>query len=254
MADTTTVAERTPDTGTATGTGATYLWLLPEHAVTTFAAGLGGDRLLTEEERARGARLVTPAARQRFLGRRLLSRYALSDRTGRPLDSWRFTTGRYGRPETEPDTDGVRFSLSHTEGLIVCAVTHGRSCGVDVEGTTASAESAHYISRFFAADELLELAALDPADLVARVGDLWVLKEAYLKAQGTGLHRSLAGFSFASRGPAAGRRITVHDTEQTGPSAGWSFELLRPTSRHLLALAIEGAHPGALHQTWLTST
>ncbi|MGR8007766.1 4'-phosphopantetheinyl transferase family protein [Streptomyces hypolithicus] len=243
--------------------GLTRLWLLPAHAVTSFAADLGGYRLLTEDERARGARLVTPAARRRFLARRLLCRYALSEGTGRPLDHWRFTAGRYGRPEPGPDADGVRFSLSDTEGLTVCAVSQGRVCGVDVEQTAASAASAHYISRFFASDELLELAALEPAALVGRVGELWVLKEAYLKALGTGLHRSLAGFSFAAGGrtadgrqgaggqPGGAGRISVYDAEQPAWSGHWSFELLRPGPQHVLALAVEGTRSGAVQQTWL---
>ncbi len=239
------VAER------AIGTDSTDLWLLPEHAVASFADELGGTRLLTWDERARMERLLTPPARRRFLARRLLCRYALSDRTGRPLDRWRFTAGRYGRPEPEPDDDGLRFSLSHTEGLIVCAVTQGRLCGVDVERVAASAESAHYLSRFFAGDELLELAALEPADLVARVGELWVLKEAYLKGLGTGLHRSLAGFSFAPRAAEGSGHIALHDTEQPERNGNWSFELLRPGSEHILALAVEGACPGPLHQTFL---
>ncbi|MFE9697844.1 4'-phosphopantetheinyl transferase family protein [Streptomyces sp. NPDC006270] len=236
------VVDREPVTDTAD------IWLLPEQAIAAFAAESGGEELLSGEERTRMARLIRPADRRRFLGRRLLCRFALSARTGRPPEEWRFTTGPHGRPE--PDREGLRFSLADTEGLVVCAVTEGRACGIDVEQTSVSAESAHHISRFFACEELLELSALEPDALVARVGELWVLKESYLKAQGTGLHRSLAGFSFA-RGPAADGRITVRDPVQPGD---WAFELFRPGPRHLVALAVEGADRAAVRQTWLTES
>ncbi|MET7615503.1 4'-phosphopantetheinyl transferase superfamily protein [Streptomyces sp. NPDC005408] len=231
----------------------THLWLLPEHAVDSFAGELGGTRLLTQDEQARMDRLLTAPLRRRFLARRLLCRYALSDRTGRPLDRWRFTAGPHGRPEAEPDEDGVRFSLSHTEGLIVCAVTQGRVCGVDVERLPTTSETADYVSRYFAADERAELAALTPAGRIVRGSELWVLKEAYLKALGTGLHRSLDGFSFAAQAGGTARRITVNDPGQRGRSGdGWSFELLHPGPEHILAIAVEGPHPGALQRTELS--
>ncbi|MFJ8253129.1 4'-phosphopantetheinyl transferase family protein [Streptomyces sp. NPDC094466] len=237
--------------GGAPVTDTADLWLLPEHAVDAFAAECGGVDLLSEDERTRMARLLRPADRKRFLARRMLCRHALSARTGRPLGEWRFTTGPHGRPEPEPGSGGLRFSLADTEGLVVCAVTEGRMCGVDVEQTSVSADSAHHISRFFASEELLELSALEPAALVARVAELWVLKEAYLKAQGTGLHRSLAEFSFAARGPTAPGRITVRDSVRPG---AWAFELLRPGPHHLVALAVEGDDRAAVRQTWLTGS
>ncbi|OCC10603.1 4'-phosphopantetheinyl transferase superfamily protein [Streptomyces sp. PTY087I2] len=232
-------------------TGTADVWLLPEHAIDAFAAECGGEGLLSEDERTRMARLLRPADRKRFLARRMLCRFALSARTGRPLGEWRFTIAPHGRPEPEPGTDGLRFSLADTRGLVVCAVTAGRACGIDVEQTSVSAESAHHISRFFASEELLELSALDPDALVARVGELWVLKEAYLKAQGTGLHRSLAGFSFAPRGPTGAGRITVRDSVRPG---AWTFELFRPGPDHLVALAVEGDDRAAVRQTWLTGS
>lgn len=231
----------------------THLWLLPERHADRFAARLGGERLLAEDERARLARKVTPRARRMFLAGRLLCRHALSARTGRPPDQWRFGYGPFGRPEPEPDGDGVRFSLSHTRGFLACAVSHGRSVGVDVEHRPASAESAGHVARFFSAEERAELAALAPADRVARTGELWVLKEAYLKGLGTGLHRGLDGFSFT---PRAADRIAVHDPERpTTADSGsdWWFELLHPGPLHALAIAVEGGRAGVLHTPYRLS-
>ncbi|MFF4227963.1 4'-phosphopantetheinyl transferase family protein [Streptomyces sp. NPDC001820] len=228
----------------------TSLWLLPEQAVDGFAAALGGTRLLTADERARLERRLTPGARRRYLGARLLCRYALSARTGRPPDRWRFRLGEHGRPEPEPEEEGVRFNLSHTEGLIACVVTQGRGCGVDVGPTPSTAELVTHLGRRLAPAERAELAATPSGARAARASELWVLKEAYLKARGTGLCRSLGGFSFLTT--AAGR-IAVHDPEQpAGADARWWFDLLHPGPQHVLAVATEDGRPGALRRTDLS--
>ncbi|MFJ7073645.1 4'-phosphopantetheinyl transferase family protein [Streptomyces sp. NPDC098781] len=215
----------------------TDLWLLPEPAAEAFVERMGGERLLTDEERARMARMLMPRRRRQFLAGRLLCRHALSARTGHPEDGWHFPVDAYGRPEPRPDWYGVRFNVSHTDGLVVCAVTDGAACGVDVEGPL-SEESAAHVARFFSPAERAELDALGPAERPRRTGELWVLKEAYLKGLGIGGRRDFDGFAFTSR--SAGR-ITVHDPEQPhGGGPGWWFELLRPATGHTLALAVEG--------------
>lgn len=230
----------------------TDLWLLPETAWDGFAARLGGEGLLTDDERARLRGMPVARRRRQFLAGRLLCRYALSARTGHPPDGWRWWTGPFGRPEPRPDRYGVRFSVAHTDGLAVCAVTDGRTCGVDVECRPLSADSAAHVARFLAPAERAELAALPEAERAGRTRELWVLKEAYLKGLGTGMHRSLDGFSFTPRTAA---RITVHDPREPRTAGRrWWFELLRPTPRHALAIAVEGGPPGVLRRVDLTGS
>jgi 4'-phosphopantetheinyl transferase len=222
-----------------------FLWLLPEAAVDGFAAALGGTRLLTPEERDALQRRLTRGARRRYLGARLLSRYALSARTGRPLDRWRFRRGVHGRPEPEPADGGVRFNLSHDDGLIACVVTEKTGCGVDVGRTPASAELTALLGRRLGPDERAQLSGAPRGARAALAGELWVLKEAYLKALGTGLTRDLGSFTVV-RGPDS--RIAVRDPQQPGAGARWSFDLIHPGPRHVLAVATEGGRPGALRR------
>ncbi|GAA2259248.1 4'-phosphopantetheinyl transferase [Streptomyces ruber] len=236
------------------GSGAAHLWLLPEHAVDGFAGALGGTRLLTDQERASLDRRITPGARRRYLGARLLSRYALTARTDRPLDHWRFTRGAHGRPEPAgPAGDDLRFNLSHTDGLIACVVTEGRGCGVDVGPTPAPAELTAHLGRRLGPAERAELGRAAPGARAALAGELWVLKEAYLKALGTGLIRSPGSFSFVRRTGERGRdRITVRDPRQPGADTRWWFDLLYPGPGHVVAVATEHGGPGLLRRTDLS--
>lgn len=234
----------------------TCLWLLPEHAVEPFVRRVDGLRLLTSPERERMERKHSAAARRRQLGARVLCRYALSARTGRPLDDWRFTAGPFGRPEVSPDPGGVRFNLSHTDGLIACVVTvGGRECGVDIEPTPAGADAVTHIPRHLAEGERAALANAPPGGRASRLAAYWVLKEAYLKALGVGMHRGLDGFTFSD--PCAGP-VTVDDPEH-GPeeTARWTFDLAYPSPGHVLAVAVRDAAdracaPALLHRFTLT--
>ncbi|GGP85049.1 4'-phosphopantetheinyl transferase family protein [Streptomyces calvus] len=222
------------------------LWTLPEHRVAELADRSGGSALLTPQERRRHRRLRTSGARRRFLGGRLLCRLALSSVTGLPPDGWRFDRTRYGRPELAGDHGGLRFNLSHTDGLIACVVTRGRSCGVDVERVPLDRATAGALRDHF---DAAQRAAFDAApDPVAALGEQWVLTEAYLKGLGTGLAYGVRQLRFEPRGPGW---FAVADGRRPAAGRRWRIDLLRPGPGHLLAVAVEGGtgpprrHPAA---------
>jgi 4'-phosphopantetheinyl transferase len=217
------------------------LWLLDEAAVGPLSERCAPERLLDADERTRYRRMRTAAGRRRQLGARLLCRHALSAYADLPPHRWRFRSGPFGRPEPEPNPWGLRFNLSHTDGLIACVVTSGQACGVDVERSPAAPETLRLAGRFLAPAERRHLATLAPAARAACFADFWVLKEAYTKALGEGLTRPFDSFAVDPR-PA--RAIGVHD-----PAAGavecarWAFELLHLGDRYALAVAVRRAHP-----------
>ncbi|WP_431037583.1 4'-phosphopantetheinyl transferase family protein [Streptomyces sp. P6-2-1] len=230
--------------------GPATLHLLPEEAVDAFAARVGGTDVLSEAERERWARLRGAGARRRHLGARLLVRHALSAHDGRPPERWHFTTGPWGRPELPPPDQGLRFNLSHTEGLIACVVTPVGGCGVDVEGVPARPDALTHLPPHLAPAERAALDALDGAARAVRLTELWVLKEAYLKALGTGLTRPLSSFTFRDGGPPGagqpgGVALTVDDPRlPAAEAATWRLRLLRPGPRHVLGVALQEAATG----------
>ena len=221
--------------------------LLPLNAVHVDLVHADGDAwaqhdgyraLLSADEHERMARLVFERDRRRFLVTRALVRTMLSRYANVAPAAWSFIANVHGRPEILDRPRGVpdlRFNVSHTEGLIACAVTIGREVGVDVEhiGRRLTHDVA---GRFFAPQEVSDLHAL-PADEQEKVFfDYWTLKEAYIKARGFGLALPLADFAF-TLSPPSPPRITFDPSLDDDP-ATWQFFQDWPTPQHRLAVAV----------------
>jgi 4'-phosphopantetheinyl transferase len=148
--------------------------------------------LLSEDERARGARLVraqdaTRWVRARGILRALLARYAATD--PRRL---RFEEGPHGKPALAADASaaasGLRFNLSHSGDVALIAVALDREVGVDVELPRRAVDHVAIARRVMSAEEVERLAALeDPHERERAFLRAWVRWEAVLKCRGTGI-------------------------------------------------------------------
>ncbi len=193
--------------------------------------------LLPAAERERWRRFGTWRGRCEYLLTRALVRTVLSRYADIDPRAWRFGSGRNGRPEiTAPSPDvPLRFNVSHTTGLIVCAVTGTREVGVDVETWDRPRDAAALAGRFFSAEEAdaVRAGAADAAD--ALFVRLWTLKEAYVKARGLTLPPALRDVVFGLHAD-GGIRARFTGTVEDDPQA-WQFALLRPTPRYCVAVA-----------------
>jgi 4'-phosphopantetheinyl transferase len=153
--------------------------------------------LLDEGEQARARRFVFEANRREYVAAHGLARLWLGRLLGRPPAALAFAPlTPQGKPGLVGAPAGLDFNLSHTDGLVACAVTLaiGTRVGVDVEQGDRRI-GADVATAIFAAEELAWLdgrpAGRGGPDLVT----FWTLKEAYIKVLGLGL--SLATDSFA---------------------------------------------------------
>ncbi len=200
-------------------------------------------RLLSADEHLRMGRLIFEHDRRAFLMTRALARRMLSTYAPVAPADWQFVTNAHGRPEISArpaGTPDLRFNISHTDGLIACAVTIGREVGVDVEQT--GRHLTHDVAgRFFAPKEVRDLRTLPEGDQQRVFFDYWTLKEAYIKARGFGLALPLKDFAFTLNPPAPptiGFEPALDDDPAT-----WQFLQDWPTPEHRLGLAVrrEGA-------------
>jgi 4'-phosphopantetheinyl transferase len=195
-------------------------------------------RLLCPEEQQRHVRYRNERVRHEFLVTRALVRTVLSRYTGVDPARWRFTTNAYGKPDAASPAlaEPLRFNLSHTRGLIVCAVTRLEEIGVDVENIERQTTGPDLARRYFSAREVADLLKLPPQRQQQVFFDYWTLKEAYIKARGKGLAIPLDQFSFDL---ARGDSVQISFSPQLGddPST-WRFAQFSPTSEHRVAVAV----------------
>lgn len=78
---------------------------------------------------------------------------------------------------------GLSVSLTHTEGLVACAVARGGAVGVDAEAVDPAVDTDAVAALHFGADPATGATDEDRLDRFFR---LWALQEAALKALGVG--------------------------------------------------------------------
>jgi 4'-phosphopantetheinyl transferase len=194
--------------------------------------------ILDAAETARRESLVFATDRRDYTVAHALLRRALSRRRPVPPEAWRFEPSEAGKPQIAAhlkEGSCLQFSLSHTRGLVACAVGDGIDIGVDVEAIGRSGAADDLVSRLFSPSEARDLASRPLPDRHIRFIELWSLKEAYLKANGLGLTQPLdsCGFEFISES----NLQFQHDGAGGGP---WRFTLyaLGETEAFRLAVAV----------------
>lgn len=194
--------------------------------------------LLTDEERGRELNFYFPDDRKCYLVTRALVRLVLSKYLAVAPADWRFDKNSYGRPRIANFGEcGLRFSISHTRGLIALGVTQHRELGVDTENVRTRPMPFEIANRFLARAEIEELSTLPPERRQDRFFEYWTFKESYIKARGMGLSIPLGQFSFHYPGEHTVRIAIDPQLEDTAER--WAFWQFRPTAEHLLAVCVE---------------
>jgi 4'-phosphopantetheinyl transferase len=186
--------------------------------------------MLDDVERARAARFAFERHRREFVAAHALKRLLLSVVSEPAPHAWTFETAPSGKPRVSP-LPGPHFNLSHSEGLVACAVSNELELGIDVEPVDGKAPLE--VARIhFAPAEQSWIAALPRSEQALAFWRVWTLKEAFIKATGRGLGQPLQDISF-SFDPL---RVVFHD-RALGDSRAWHFEQRLIGGGHMLALA-----------------
>jgi phosphopantetheinyl transferase len=190
---------------------------------------------LDEEERARAGRFLCGRAAATYrsahtLARRVLSHY----RPEVAPQAWRFAANAWGKPAVAAPAPGPSFNLSHSDDRIAIAVADV-DIGVDIERLRPMPHLEDVARHVFHPHELRWLAG-QPQALPAFFR-LWTLKEALLKAAGT-------GFSHPAK------RLCWHGLETPRPIAAfggraWVGATRAVDETTLLSVAVPSS--GALH-------
>ncbi len=207
---------------------------------------------LDEAERSRWKRFLQPQPQRRFTLCRASLRTVLCRTLSCANDELSFGTSAYGKPFAL--VGGVRtsieFNVSHSgrHGLVALA-PKGR-IGVDVEERSARRDIDGDIRLLFTPEERARLNEAHGHHRLELFWRLWTMKEALLKALGTGLSRDTASFTIppATSFTATARRVNFRFPDM--PSTRWRLQALDDT-RFAAALAVEIPTPPHSHSNGL---
>ncbi|MFT4926145.1 MAG: 4'-phosphopantetheinyl transferase [Phenylobacterium sp.] len=217
------------------------LWLVKPDEIASQPLLAAYDQLMSESERKKQQRFSSAKSRHdalitRAFVRTVLSKYAPLAQPVLPAQ-WLFTSTNKGKPEIANAPIPLLFNLSHTQGLIVCAVALTIDIGVDVEYLPRKNATMKIAEHKFSATEIAELKSQPEANQHRRFFDYWTLKESYIKAVGDGLSIPLDQFSFDI--------VDEHtiglfiDQRRNDDASQWQSWLLQGSVDHRIALSIK---------------
>ena len=146
---------------------------------------------LSDEERARAARLRMVGDRAAYVHGHAAMRLLIERQLGRSLHRRPFDVTPAGKPWLAGVAIGFSYSRSRQRAAI--GIVNGEDLGVDIEAIEPGGTNGEVAHAHFADSDLAWLRAAADARLrERRFCRLWVIREAVLKAEGGGLTRPLA--------------------------------------------------------------
>ena len=151
---------------------------------------------LDEHERLRSRQFVHTGARRRYVMCRAATRAILSRRLDCRNEQLSFGASKYGKPFAVLDRRPapISFNVSHSGSHGLVAVAQTGRLGVDIEERVVRHELDPLIEYILGPDEQASLALQSGVNKVHLFFKLWTIKEALLKALGTGFHLDISKF------------------------------------------------------------
>lgn len=196
--------------------------------------------VLDPAEQAQARRFRFERDQHRYVAAHAMLRFALAVAAGCRMQDLLFARAGNGRPLLRAPA-GLQFNLSHSGALAACIVTRGTPCGIDIEHIQPDTHIDDIAKRHFSMAEQRYLARIDDGEARRQAFfRLWTLKEAFMKALGTGLQTPLDAIDFGDLDAATAPRY------QAAPLRGWQFEEYVVDAGHALSIAVEQQVPCSL--------
>jgi phosphopantetheinyl transferase len=151
------------------------------------------------------------------------------------LELWREESGK-PRLAVAPGEPELHFNLSHSDGTCLIAATWLAPVGVDLERIRERPRLEQIAERRFAPAEAEAILTLEGEERLRAFYRTWTVKEACLKATGTGIWEGV-GDVVVDLGE--GSRPTA---ARAGDEVGWSVAEVTTPAGFLGALALRGRH------------
>ncbi|MDD3813634.1 MAG: 4'-phosphopantetheinyl transferase superfamily protein [Desulfocapsaceae bacterium] len=158
--------------------------------------GISNDILSTDEIH-KAERFYFDSDRNKFVLTRTMLRNLLSRYTGVDAKELTFSYNKHGKPYllNPSKNESIFFNVTHSKDVALFAFTRLCEIGIDIEYIRDDTECLKLAKRFFSEQEYQALAQLSGNDLTMGFYRCWTLKEAFVKALGSGFSFPLNTFT-----------------------------------------------------------
>jgi len=221
-------------------TNEVHLWFAHDASITDTSLLSRYQKLLSAEEQVQQKKFHFAQNRNQYLVTRALVRTVLCRYLpGIYPEQLVFIKNHYGKPSLDNTLLPIliEFNISHTNNMIVLAVTHGMQVGVDAEYYLRNNNVSSIVNSYFSQTEIQEYNSLEPHLQLERFFELWTLKEAYIKARGIGLSLPLDKISYRFY---SNDKISISfDNKSIADDAkNWRFWQITTNSKHKISIAL----------------
>lgn len=194
----------------------------------------GFERFLSSDERLRAERFRFTKDRDRFVMARAILRLLLGRYLEADPHEIRLAYTAYGKPYLPDNT--LKFNVSHSGDMAVFAFALHAEVGIDVEKVKDDLDVMELARNFFSDTEINAMERAPQSQRTRSFYRCWTRKEAFIKAEGSGLSFPLDQFAVSLDDDL---RATLIATKWNQKEAGhWSLYSFRPVEGYLGALAI----------------
>jgi 4'-phosphopantetheinyl transferase len=200
----------------------------------------GYFNLLSPEEKARSERFYFERDCDRYIVGRGILRTLLSRYLGIEASRIEFVYGPHGKPAVATDSRDklLQFNLSHSNDQALYIFGWDHSVGIDLEYICPMQDADDFAAQFYSARETALINSLSDDQKWDAFFKLWTCKEAFLKANGSGLSAPLDEVEISLDVDGSARLTSIGgDSEQ---AANWRLETINTVVGYQAAVAVEG--------------
>ncbi|MEP7133406.1 MAG: 4'-phosphopantetheinyl transferase superfamily protein [Chloroflexota bacterium] len=196
--------------------------------------------LLSQDEVDRAKRFYFDKDRDHFIVVRGLLRTILSNYLNQEPAQIEFVYGQFGKPAIKSgQSDKVlEFNLSHSKDLALYAFNWNRRIGIDIEYMIPMADMDNFAEQFFTPRETALINTLSGAQKEDAFFKTWTCKEAFLKANGSGLTVPINQVEIYFETDEIVALSSIGDDREQ--ATHWRLDLFNKLPGYRAALAVEG--------------
>lgn len=206
-------------------------------------------RMITDDEQKRAQEFYFPKDQSSFIVGRGMLRTILAHYLEIDPTNIQINYGKYGKPFLGSNRimSDIQFNLSHSENMVVIAVSLGRNVGVDIEKIRNLSDLDKLIATICSQREKDHFKQLTDVEKILSLFRCWTRKEAYLKAISTGMNKPMDQLTVSLESGDRGQVFTIYDDLK-----GYSQYMLKsiPSITGYEAALCAKKLPCTIHYSW----